>query len=100
MVGEKPWLAVIAHAHLVGVLLAGERGRAHARADLDALDRIDAHDGSGEIAVELAVDRRAEAGRHAFRHHLDDGADGRAALADTVEKGLEEFGLLRVRPEE
>ena len=36
-----------------------------AGADLDALDRVDAHQRRGEIGVELAVDRRAPAGRHA-----------------------------------
>ena len=43
IVGQEKRLAVIAHAHLVAVFLAGQLGRAEARADLDALDRIDAH---------------------------------------------------------
>ena len=62
-----------------------------AGADLDALDRVDAHQRGGEIAVELAVDRRAEPGGHALGHHLDDRADRRAALADVVEIALEEL---------
>ena len=70
--------AVVADADLVGILLAGQLGRSHARADLDALDGVDAHHGSGEILVELAVDRRAPAGGHAFGHHLDHGARPRS----------------------
>ncbi len=50
-------------------------GRGEAVADLDALDRIDAHQRGGEIGVELAVDRRAQPGRHALGHDLDHGAD-------------------------
>ena len=86
MVGEEPRLAVVAHAHLVGVLFAAERARRReAVADLHALDRVDAHQRGGEIAVELGIDRRAETGRHAFRHDLDHRADGRALLADAFE---------------
>src|SRR5215472_16640004 len=59
MVGEKDRLTVVAHAHLVCVRLARELGGAEAGADLDALHRVDAHQRRGEIAVELAVDRRA-----------------------------------------
>ncbi len=66
IVREERDLAV-AHAHLVGVLLAGERGRGEAGADLDALDRVDAHHRRGEIGVELVVDRLAQARRHAAR---------------------------------
>ena len=50
----------VAHAHLVGVLLAGERGGGEAGADLDALHRVDAHHRAGEVGVELAVDRLAQ----------------------------------------
>ena len=100
VVGEKARLAVVAHPHLVGVLLARERGGGKARADLDALDRVDAHQRAGEIAVELAVDRRAEARRHAFGHHLDDGADRRALLAHAVEKVGEARRRLGVGTEE
>ena len=70
--------AVVAHAHLVGVLLAGQFGRREAGADLDALHRIDAHQRRGEIGVELAVDRRAEPGRNAFGDDLDHRADRRS----------------------
>ncbi len=59
----------------------------HAGADLDALHRVDAHHGAGEVLVELAVDRRAPAGGHALGHHLDHGADRGAGLAHLVEVG-------------
>ena len=58
---------LVAHAHLVGILLAGERRGGKAGADLDALDGVDAHERGGEIAVELAIDRRAEARRARLR---------------------------------
>ena len=50
MVGQK-LAAVIADAHLVGILLAGERGRGEAVADLDALDGVDPHQRRGDIGV-------------------------------------------------
>ena len=43
------------------------------------------HQRGGEVGIELAVDRRAEPGRHAFGHDLDHRADGRAGLAHAVE---------------
>ena len=39
----------------------------------------------GDVLVELGVDRRAEAGRHAVGDDLDDRADRGAGLADAVE---------------
>ena len=45
-----------------------------ARADLDPLHRVDAHQRRGDVLVELAVERRAEPRRHALGHDLDDGA--------------------------
>ena len=100
VVGQKHRLAVVAHAHLVGIVLAAHRRGGKAVADLDALDRVDAHQRAGQIAVELGVDRRAEARRHAFGHDLDHRAEGRAGLAHAVEIVLEELGLLGVRAEE
>ena len=100
VVRQKPGPAVVAHAHLVGILLAGERGGRKSRADLDALDGIDPHQCRRKIAVELAVDRRAEAGRHAFGDDLDDGADRRAALAHLVEIIGIERGLRGIGTEE
>ena len=41
--------AVVADAHLVGVLLAGQRRGRQAGADLDALDGIDRHHRGGEV---------------------------------------------------
>src|SRR5262249_60226022 len=81
IVRKKPRLAVVAHANFVGILLAGQRRRRKAGADLDPFDGIDAHESRGEVAVELAVDRRAETNGHAFRDDLDDGAHGGTALA-------------------
>ena len=100
VVGQKQRLAVIAHPHLVGIVLAAHRRGGKAVADLDALDRVDAHQRAGEIAVELGIDRRAETRRHAFGHHLDHRAAGRARLAHAVEIFLEEFRLLGVGAEE
>jgi hypothetical protein len=57
--------AVRPHGDLVGVGAAGERCGGHAIADLDALDGVDRHHRGGEVGVELAVDRRAEACGHA-----------------------------------
>jgi hypothetical protein len=71
MVRQKHRLAVVAGPHLVGILLAGQIRRREAVADLHALHGIDAHEGRGEVGVELAVDRRAETRRHALGHDLD-----------------------------
>jgi hypothetical protein len=71
---EFSGLAVL-HAHLVGVLLAGQRGAAKPApisTPLTALMLIIALASS----VELAVDRRAPAGRHALGDDLDHRADG------------------------
>src|SRR5829696_2840319 len=77
-------LAVL-HAHLVAVLLAGQRDRAETGADLDPLDGVDRHHRAREIAVELVVDRLAEPSGDAARHHLDHGARRRTRFADGVE---------------
>src|ERR1043166_7062400 len=100
LVGQKPRPAVVAHAHLVGIVLAAQRGCAEACADLDALHCVDAHDGAGKLAVEFAVDRRAEPRRHAFGHHLDDGADRGAFLAHAIEIIGKARRRLGVRAEE
>ena len=39
----------------------------------------------GQFAVQLGIDRRAQAGGNAFGHHFDDGADRRAFLAHAFE---------------
>src|SRR5262249_47492711 len=77
-----------------------ECGGAHAGPDLDALHGVDAHQRGGQVAVELAVDRGAEPGRHAFGDHLDDGAYRRALLAHAIEVVLELLGLAGVGAEE
>ena len=88
MVGQEHRLAVIAHAHLVGILLAGQGGGGEAVADLHALDGVDAHQRAGQFGVQLAIDRRAQPGGNALGHHFDDGADGGAVLADAFQIAL------------
>src|SRR5262249_27190364 len=70
---------------LVRILLAGERRRSDPGADLDSLHGVDGHERAGEVAVELVVDRLAQAYGHTRRHHLDHCARGRAALAHIIE---------------
>src|SRR5205085_11558797 len=84
LVRQEDRLAVVAHAHLVGVLLATERRRRKSGTDLDPFDRVDAHQRRGEIAVEFAVDRRAEPPGNAIGAHLDNGADRGTAFADSL----------------
>src|SRR5262245_66445477 len=100
MVRKKYRLAVVADANFVGILRPAQRRRCKAGADLDPFNGIDAHERRGEIAVELAIDRRAETNRYAFRDNLDHGTHGGTALADVVEIGFEELRLLRIRTEE
>ena len=85
IVGEEARLAVISHSHFVGVVLAGQFGGSEASADLDALDRVDPHQCTGKIAIELAVDRSTETRWDAFGNDLDDRADRGAFLADAIE---------------
>src|SRR5262249_60206870 len=53
-----------------------------------------------KIAIELAIDRRAEPRRHALGDHLDHGTDRGAALADLVDIAFEELGFLGIGREE
>ena len=76
---------VVAGPHLVGVVLAGEGGGGEAGADLHPLGGVDRHQGAGQFRVELAVDRRAPAGRNAHGLDLDDGAGGGAGLAGRLQ---------------
>ena len=85
VVGQELRPPVVAHADLVGVVLAGQLRRRHAGPDLDALHGVDAHHGTGEVLVELAVDRRAPSGRRALGHDLDHRAHGGAGLAHLVQ---------------
>src|SRR3984957_3244323 len=75
IIGQEDRLTVVAHAHLVAILFAGQLGRAEARADLDTLYRVDTHQCRGQIAVELAVDRRAQPRWHAVGDDFDHRTD-------------------------
>src|SRR5258707_4919722 len=100
MIGKQPRPAIVAYADLIGILFAAQRRRGKSRADLNTLDGIDAHQSRGEIAVELAVNRRTETNGYAFRDNLDDRTDEGAALANVVEVALEELCVLRIRQRE
>ena len=67
----------------------GVGGQAEAVADLDALDRLDAHERAGEPGVEAAVPVhvRAEARRQPVHGDLDDAAEGVAVLVGLVDLG-------------
>src|ERR1700746_4091779 len=86
IVGEKARLAVVPHAHFIAILLAGKFGCAEARANLHALDGIDAHQGASEVAIEFAIDRRAQSGGYALGDNLNDRTDRRSALAQAIER--------------
>ena len=65
----------------------GRGGELEAVADLDALDRLDAHQRAGQPRVEAAVPVhvRAEARRQAVHDDLDDAAEGVAVLVGLVD---------------
>ena len=75
------------------------RRRGETVADLDALDGVDRHHRPGEVAVELGVDRGAEAGRHAFRDDLDHRPDGGPLLPQSSSSSSHP-PRLRVRTQE
>src|SRR6185436_16175854 len=95
MIAEEHRRAVL-HAHLVGVLLAAHRGCRKTIADLDALDRVDAHQRLGEVGVELVIDGVAQTNRHARGYDLDHCAARAAALAHIVEIALPALRRLAV----
>ena len=66
------------------MLAAALRHAAKAGADLDALDRVDAHHRVGDVGVELVVERLAQPDRHLPRDHLNARAAGIAGLAQHV----------------
>src|ERR1700674_1127095 len=99
MVRQEPRPAVVPHADLVSVLLAGEFRGFKSVADLDPFDRVDAHQRRGEIGIELAVDRRAEPRWNSLGHDLDHRADRGALLAHAVDIIGEEFRILAVGTE-
>src|SRR5262249_48893030 len=97
-VREEARPTVVADTDLVGVVFAGELGRRHAGADFYALDGINAHHGTGEVLVELAVDGCTPSGRRALGHHLDHGAHrgpGLAHLVEVVCPGFDDAGIGR-----
>jgi len=53
MIGQEKGSA-IAMPHLIGVFLTGESSRGETLADLDTLDRIDAHHGCRNFGIKLA----------------------------------------------
>src|SRR5262245_12214630 len=69
-------------------------------AELDALDRVDAHEAFRDLAFELVEHRLAETDGHSRGDHVDARADRIARFAQFVEVHLELRHLLRVRAEE
>src|SRR5471032_2746092 len=100
MIGGKNRQTIVARAHFVGVFLPRQLSGPKTGANLDALDRIDAHQRAGDFAVQLAVDRRAPAGRRPFGDNLDHRADRGAGFADFVEISLESLRRAWIRAKE
>ena len=97
---------VVAHEALrrqfVAVLRALLHDRMETRADLHALDGIDAHHGVGDVGVQLVVQRLAEADRDVLRHHVDARADRIAGAAQFVHRRFharDQVGIGRRREE-
>ena len=74
---------------LVAVLGALLLDAGKAGADLDALHRVDAHEGVGDIRVQAIEDGLAQPRRNPGGHHVDARADGVALLAQSVHVGLQ-----------
>ena len=91
MIGQK-FRRTVFHADFICVLNAAPAGRIKACADFHAFGRIDRHQAHGEVAIELAVNGRAPASRDACGFDMDDGADGVAVFAHSVEKGFPVYG--------
>ena len=73
-----------------------QRGAGKALADLDALDRVDAHHRAGQFRIQLAVDRRAQTRWNTIRHHFNHPARGVAIFAQAVQlarPSLRGFGI-------
>ena len=70
-------------------LRARPPGGLDAQADLDGLDRLDAHDGAGQPGIELAVPLgvASQADRAAGHDRLDDAAQRVAGLPGRVDRG-------------
>src|SRR3546814_8023828 len=70
----------------IGMFLATQPRCGEAVADLNTLDRIDAHASRRQYAVELGVKRRAPAGRNAGRDTFDHSAQRRTILACAIDQ--------------
>ena len=88
------------HADLIAALVPAHGSGGETGADLDALDRVDADHGGGEIGIDLAVDRCTQPRRHAVRLHLDNSTEGGAGLAGRIECRLPVGHRLRIGAEE
>src|SRR5690606_20573411 len=85
---------------LVAMLAAPLADAAEAVADLDALDRVDAHHRARYLRVELVEDRLAEPGGNPGREHVDARADRVAVAAQLNHERFELLDLRRIRTEE
>jgi hypothetical protein len=90
----------IRRGHLVAMLAAALADTAEAVADLDALDRVDAHQRRGEIAVELAVDRLAPGPAARRRRPRSPARRPNRRTCAAVHVGLQLRHLRGIRPEE
>src|SRR6218665_2370025 len=71
--------------HGVAMHGAALRHAGKARADLHALDGVQAHQRVGDVGIELVIQRLAQAHRHARGLHADAGAAGVAGLAQCAD---------------
>src|SRR3546814_13311028 len=86
--------------HGIGIFLATQPRCGETVADLNTLDRIDAHASRRQFAVELGVKRRAPAGPNAGRDTFDHSAQRRTTLACALDQLLPTAGSLRLGPAE
>src|SRR3546814_1165803 len=99
MIGRKNRTSV-ARGHGIGIFLATQPRCGETVADLNTLDRIDAHASRRQFAVELGVKRRAPAGRNAGRNTFGHSAQRRTILACAIDQLLPTAGSLRIGTEE
>ncbi len=99
MIGEE-YGSIFARPHRIGILFAAQAGGGKTIANLDALDRIDAHHRTRQFAVELGIKRRAPAGRHARGDAFDHGTQRGAIEARRIDQLFPPHSGLRVRAEE
>src|SRR3546814_20918977 len=77
---------IFARMHGIGIFLATQPRCGETVADLNTLDRIDAHASRRQFAVVLGVKRRAPAGRNAGRGTLDPRAPRPTILPCTTDQ--------------